>query len=749
MTARLIIGDVREVLATLPDGSVDAIVTSPPFLALRSYLPPDHPDKALEIGSEATPAEFLDVMLALTAEFRRVLAPHGSIAIELGDTYAGSGGAGGDYGKGGLREGQPKFRAGTPRWDGRPEGQVRTTTSDPVSYPARGKAGWPLDKSLCFIPELYGIALAYGLHPLTGQPSPAGRWRVRNKVAWCLDGDTVVYARTPKGEGPTRLLHLAQNWQPDQWELWDGQRWTKVLGWSSTEADDAIEIEFRNGERISATRNHEWPTQRGLVRTDELTVGDVVESVTLPEPERGPVEGLPDEEVGWFLGTFLADGAFDSRDRIQIAGHIDETAVRLPRLRRLAEAYDGTASAHHYDNTASIVVRSPILAAAVRRYLGGTSARNKSLRAAAWRRSNAFLDALLHGYLEGDGHWDAKNQRWRLGFTDNGWLARDLRVLAARLGYRCRVKRHPRAADPRGGRFAGTARFYYRGEIRTELTRNLAPIGEVVALRPSKRRRFFDVGVEGEPHLFALGSGILTHNCRPNPPVGALGDKFRPATSYVTVACTARDRWFDLEELRTPHVTPRPQDTNGEKAEAAADLGIGRFTKRTVDPAGAPPLDWWNIPTQPYRGSHWATFPEELPRRLILAMCPLEVCVACGKPRRRVVGKASYRLARTGQVVDAQSWEKNDTGANRKEVINRDNGVVRSAPTLGWTDCGCGAGFRPGVVLDPFAGSGTTLTVAQALGRDAIGIDLDERNADLCRQRVGMFLTVEHQERVA
>ena len=71
-----------------------------------------------------------------------------------------------------------------------------------------------------------------------------------------------------------------------------------------------------------------------------------------------------------------------------------------------------------------------------------------------------------------------------------------------------------------------------------------------------------------------------------------------------------------------------------------------------------------------------------------------------------------------------------------------DNRATRQSTTLGWSNCGCGAPFRTGIVLDPFAGSGTTLAVATGLGRDAIGIDLDERNADLARERVGMFLTV-------
>lgn len=44
------VGDTRKVMASMPDASVDLILTSPPFLALRSYLPADHPDKDKEIG---------------------------------------------------------------------------------------------------------------------------------------------------------------------------------------------------------------------------------------------------------------------------------------------------------------------------------------------------------------------------------------------------------------------------------------------------------------------------------------------------------------------------------------------------------------------------------------------------------------------------------------------------------------------------------------------------------------------------
>ena len=68
--------------------------------------------------------------------------------------------------------------------------------------------------------------------------------------------------------------------------------------------------------------------------------------------------------------------------------------------------------------------------------------------------------------------------------------------------------------------------------------------------------------------------------------------------------------------------------------------------------------------------------------------------------------------------------------------------------TLGWTDCGHDS-WRQGVVLDPFAGSGTTAVVALGHGRDFVGIDLDARNADLARERVGMWLEVEHHQALA
>lgn len=90
MTVRILTGDVRAVLKTLADESVDCCITSPPYWGLRSYLPADHPLKHLEIGSEATVQEWVRTLVGVFEEVRRVLKPQGTLWLNLGDSYAGA-----------------------------------------------------------------------------------------------------------------------------------------------------------------------------------------------------------------------------------------------------------------------------------------------------------------------------------------------------------------------------------------------------------------------------------------------------------------------------------------------------------------------------------------------------------------------------------------------------------------------------------------------------------------------------------
>jgi DNA modification methylase len=90
-TARVIRGNALAL--PLEDESVDLICTSPPFFGLRSYQDGGKHYEG-QIGAEATPAEFVDALIAATREMVRVLKPTGSIWLNLGDKYASGDGSG-------------------------------------------------------------------------------------------------------------------------------------------------------------------------------------------------------------------------------------------------------------------------------------------------------------------------------------------------------------------------------------------------------------------------------------------------------------------------------------------------------------------------------------------------------------------------------------------------------------------------------------------------------------------------------
>ncbi len=87
-TTRILIGDVRDRLRELADESAHCIVTSPPYFNLRDY------GMSAQIGLEATPDAYVAELVAVFREARRVLRSDGTLWLNLGDSYASSGGQG-------------------------------------------------------------------------------------------------------------------------------------------------------------------------------------------------------------------------------------------------------------------------------------------------------------------------------------------------------------------------------------------------------------------------------------------------------------------------------------------------------------------------------------------------------------------------------------------------------------------------------------------------------------------------------
>ena len=77
-------GDARQVLRSLPESSVNCVVTSPPYFGHRSYTKDDNPQ---EIGRERNVMDYVDNLVGCLHEVRRVLKENGTMWLNLGDTY--------------------------------------------------------------------------------------------------------------------------------------------------------------------------------------------------------------------------------------------------------------------------------------------------------------------------------------------------------------------------------------------------------------------------------------------------------------------------------------------------------------------------------------------------------------------------------------------------------------------------------------------------------------------------------------
>lgn len=102
MSISILTGDCRAVLQTLQEKSVHCCVTSPPYFGLRDY------GCEGQIGLEESPADFIEQMVLVFREVRRVLRDDGTVWLNLGDSYAGSG-------KGGNPENSPHKKQGSNR----------------------------------------------------------------------------------------------------------------------------------------------------------------------------------------------------------------------------------------------------------------------------------------------------------------------------------------------------------------------------------------------------------------------------------------------------------------------------------------------------------------------------------------------------------------------------------------------------------------------------------------------------------
>lgn len=200
-----------------------------------------------------------------------------------------------------------------------------------------------------------------------------------------------------------------------------------------------------------------------------------------------------------------------------------------------------------------------------------------------------------------------------------------------------------------------------------------------------------------------------------NPMPSSVRDRLTCTWEALYVLVRQPDYFFDLDAIRQPHISspskPKPgivrrsrrEDWRGPSGDDASGLTLMKAKGRVGHPLGKNPGDVWRLSSSGYRGAHHATFPLALAERAIRAGCPEVRCTACYRPWRRPM------LRRLGATAVRGTLEPS---------------------------CPCRAEPKPGLVLDPFLGAGTTAVAAEQLRRDWLGIELSPVFAQLAQERL-------------
>jgi len=223
-------------------------------------------------------------------------------------------------------------------------------------------------------------------------------------------------------------------------------------------------------------------------------------------------------------------------------------------------------------------------------------------------------------------------------------------------------------------------------------------------------------------------------------------------------------RYFSgIDEIREPHAeaslasdgrtyTRSRPGHNLPDDDGYREAGMqGRETTIALNPLGRLPGSVWTIPSEPLLipddtrklldlPDHFAAFPQEWPRRIILGWSPTGICTECGEGRRPVmsVEYEQYAERATNRRVTG-SEALGDSGHGRPGSAEAPHGDAHAHRFIDSYSCACptpDAPTTPSIILDPMGGTGTVAGVARILGRYGISNDLSADYNKLAQWRI-------------
>lgn len=246
------------------------------------------------------------------------------------------------------------------------------------------------------------------------------------------------------------------------------------------------------------------------------------------------------------------------------------------------------------------------------------------------------------------------------------------------------------------------------------------------------------VAIALQDNGWILRSEIIWH--KPNAMPESVIDRPTKAHEQIFLFSKNPRYFYDAEAVRQEQTgnahskgTGTPPKTADPKSKIRANSSFHKAISKKVDlPTGKNLRTVWTIATQSRPDAHFATFPDELARRCILAgTSEYGCCPHCGAAWKRIV-KAEGGTIGQGwhdHSADMQKGQKAPPGSSFKDY---------KRTTLGWKpSCSCEENIPiPCTVLDPFGGSGTVADISREQNRSSILIEINPDYIDLQKQRL-------------
>lgn len=203
------------------------------------------------------------------------------------------------------------------------------------------------------------------------------------------------------------------------------------------------------------------------------------------------------------------------------------------------------------------------------------------------------------------------------------------------------------------------------------------------------------------------------------------------------------DYWFEqqFEQLNYDSFRESKRGKDQPKSKIGDLMSASVNARESLDewkinPNGRNKRCVWTISTRGFPEAHFAVYPEELIEIPIKAGCPEFVCKKCGKARVKIYNKKlivdRYTNDRGKAKEVLEAGDKRNVLPRTRTGINGHN----EFEFIGYSDCGCNAGFEPGIVLDPFMGAGTTALVALKQRKRFIGIEIKQGYIEMSEKRI-------------